>query len=228
MNAPPSTEALVRLGAFFGVFAVLAAAELAWPKRTLRIGRRRWPANLGLVAVDTLLVRILVPLPAAAVAVVAQQRGWGLLHHLNIPFAVAVVASVVALDFVIYAQHVLFHAVPLLWRLHKVHHADLDLDVSTGLRFHPVEILLSMGIKIAAVALLGTPAVAVVVFEVLLNATAMFNHSNLALPAVIDRGVRLLVVTPDMHRVHHSVHRDETDSNFGFITIILMYLISAR
>ncbi len=176
----------------------------------------RWLSNLGLIALDTLAVRLLLPLTAVALAALAQEHGWGLFHVLGLPDWLAVLLAVVALDFAIYLQHVLFHAVPLLWRLHMVHHADLDFDVTTGLRFHTMEILLSMGIKLAVVALLGAPALGVLIFEVLLNATSMFNHGNVRLPGWLDRLLRLAVVTPEMHRVHHSVHPRETNSNFGF------------
>ena len=161
-------------------------------------------------------MRLTFPVVAVGLALVAQERGWGLFNVLDVPAWVAFLVSVLALDLAIYLQHVMFHAVPALWRLHRMHHADLEFDVTTGLRFHPIEILLSMGIKLAVVAALGPPAVAVLVFEVLLNATAMFNHSNIRIPAAIDRLLRLIVVTPDMHRVHHSIHPSETNSNFGF------------
>jgi sterol desaturase/sphingolipid hydroxylase (fatty acid hydroxylase superfamily) len=176
----------------------------------------RWASNLGLALLNTLTMRFLVPLSAVAVALLARERGWGLLNNVSLPEWLAVVLAVVALDLAIYLQHVLFHAVPALWRLHKVHHADLDLDATSGVRFHTLEIVLSLGIKAAAVVLLGAPALAVVLFEVLLNATSMFNHANVRLPLWLDRVLRLIVVTPDMHRVHHSVHPHETNSNYGF------------
>jgi sterol desaturase/sphingolipid hydroxylase (fatty acid hydroxylase superfamily) len=210
-------ESAIRLGFFFGVFGLMAVWELAAPRRALRVSRAvRWTSNLGLVVLNTLLLRLLVPATALGMATAAASHGWGLLHQVQVPFWLAVLASVVILDFVIWLQHVMVHAVPLLWRLHRVHHADPDYDLTTGARFHPLEILLSMLIKLAAVALLGPPLVAVVIFEVLLNATAMFNHGNVRLPAGLDRVLRLFVVTPDMHRVHHSVEDDETNSNFGF------------
>ena len=168
------------------------------------------------MAVDTLLVRILFPTTAVGLALLAEARGFGLFNVVALPAWVAVVASVVILDLAIYLQHVLFHAVPALWRLHRMHHADLEFDVTTGLRFHPIEILLSMLIKFAVVAALGAPALAVLIFEVLLNATSMFNHGNVRIPAGLDRVLRWLVVTPDMHRVHHSILSRETNSNFGF------------
>jgi sterol desaturase/sphingolipid hydroxylase (fatty acid hydroxylase superfamily) len=172
--------------------------------------------NLGVVVIDTILVRLTYPIAAVGLALLAEQNGWGLFNLFDVSVWVAVLVSVVALDFAIYLQHVLFHAVPALWRLHRMHHADLGFDVTTGLRFHPIEILLSMGIKMGVVVALGPPAVAVLLFEVILNATAMFNHSNIRIPEGIDRVLRLVVVTPDMHRVHHSVIRSETDSNYGF------------
>jgi sterol desaturase/sphingolipid hydroxylase (fatty acid hydroxylase superfamily) len=210
-------DPIVRLAAFGGVFAVIAAWEFIGPRRKHSIGRGwRWPGNLGVVAVDALLVRILFPTSAVALALAAEARGFGLLNVVALPAWIGVVVAVVILDLTIYLQHVLFHAVPALWRLHRMHHADLEFDVSTGLRFHPIEILLSMLIKLAAVAALGAPALAVLVFEILLNATAMFNHGNVRIPAAIDGVLRWLVVTPDMHRVHHSILSRETNSNFGF------------
>jgi len=210
-------EPLIRLAAFGGVFVAMAIWEVIGPRRKQAIGRGwRWPNNLGIVAVDTLLVRILFPATAVGLALVAEARGFGLFNALSVPAWVGVAASVLLLDLAIYLQHVLLHAVPALWRLHRMHHADLEFDVSTGLRFHPIEILLSMAIKFAVIAALGTPAVAVLIFEVLLNATSMFNHGNVRVAPGIDRVLRWLVVTPDMHRVHHSILARETNSNFGF------------
>jgi sterol desaturase/sphingolipid hydroxylase (fatty acid hydroxylase superfamily) len=210
-------EPVIRLLAFAGIFAVMAAWEIAAPRRDQRIGRRtRWPSNVGVVVLDTVLVRLLFPTTAVGLALVAEAQGWGLFHALALPLWVSVPLAVLALDLAIYLQHVLFHAVPALWRLHRMHHADLEFDVTTGARFHPIEILLSMGIKLGVVAALGAPAVAVLAFEVLLNATSMFNHSNVRMPAWLDRVLRWIVVTPDMHRVHHSIAARETNSNFGF------------
>jgi sterol desaturase/sphingolipid hydroxylase (fatty acid hydroxylase superfamily) len=210
-------EEYIRLAAFGGVFVVMAAWEFVGPRRKQSIGRgRRWPSNLGVVVLDTLLVRVLFPTTAVGLALFAEARGFGLFNVVTLPGWLAVTASVVILDLAIYLQHVLFHAVPALWRLHRMHHADLEFDVTTGLRFHPIEILLSMAIKLAVVAALGAPAVSVLIFEVLLNATAMFNHSNVRIPLGIDCILRWLVVTPDMHRVHHSIVVRETNSNFGF------------
>ena len=212
-----NTELIVRVGAALCIFLALALWEVRAPRRAMLIGRgRRWPSNLGILVLDALLVRLLIPVAAVGVAVIAAQRGWGLLNITPWPAWLEALFGFLALDLAIYAQHVAFHKVPLLWRLHRMHHADLDIDVSTGVRFHPIEIILSMLIKIAVVILVGVPAVAVIAFEVVLNATSMFNHSNAAMPGWLDRIVRLLVVTPDMHRVHHSVLRHETDSNFGF------------
>jgi sterol desaturase/sphingolipid hydroxylase (fatty acid hydroxylase superfamily) len=210
-------EPAIRLGFFLGIFALLALWELVAPRRALIVSKAlRWSSNLGLVALDTLLLRLVFPLAAVGVAAFGVANGWGLLNHFQVPFWLAVPLAVVAMDFVIWLQHVMVHAVPALWRLHRVHHADLDYDLTTGARFHPIEIALSMLIKFATITVLGPPVLAVVTFEVLLNATAMFNHGNIRLPAGIDRVLRAFVVTPDMHRVHHSVEDDETNSNFGF------------
>jgi sterol desaturase/sphingolipid hydroxylase (fatty acid hydroxylase superfamily) len=212
-----AAEPQLRLGVFLGVLAIMALWELLAPRRRQDIPRViRWSNNLALVVIDTIVLRLTFPILAVGLAVIAQERGWGLFNFIDAPAWVAVLASVIILDLVIYLQHVMFHAVPALWRLHRMHHADLDFDVTTGLRFHPIEIVLSMGIKLAMVLVLGPPAVAVLIFEVLLNATAMFNHSNVRLPLVVDRVLRLVMVTPDMHRVHHSILPEETNSNFGF------------
>jgi len=210
-------EPLIRLVAFAGIFAAMALWEVLAPRRDQKLGRgTRWPSNIGIVVLDTVLVRLVFPTTAVGLALVAEGRGWGLFRALDLPAWASVPLGVAALDFAIYLQHVLFHAVPALWRLHRMHHADLDIDVTTGARFHPIEILLSMGIKLGVVAALGTPAVAVLAFEVLLNATSMFNHSNVRMPIWLDRVLRWIVVTPDMHRVHHSIVARETNSNFGF------------
>jgi len=210
-------EPAIRLASFLGIFAVMAVWELLAPRRVLSQSKRqRWFNNLGLVVFNTALLRLVFPLAAVGMATTAELNGWGLFNRLASPDWLALSASVVILDAAIYLQHVMFHAVPLFWRLHRVHHADLDFDVTTGSRFHPVEILLSMLIKFAVIVLLGPPVVAVVVFEVLLNATAMFNHSNVRLPLALDALLRRLIVTPDMHRVHHSHLDHETNSNFGF------------
>jgi sterol desaturase/sphingolipid hydroxylase (fatty acid hydroxylase superfamily) len=213
----PSLEIAIRLTAFAAVFGAMALWEIRAPRRGLQSGRiARWPSNLGVLVVDTLLVRILVPSAAVGAALFAAGRGYGLINLAGFRLSIASLLGFLALDLAIYLQHVVFHKVPLLWRLHRMHHADLDIDVTTGVRFHPFEILISLAIKVAVVIALGIPAVAVVLFEVVLNASSMFNHSNVAMPSWLDRALRLIVVTPDMHRVHHSVLRKETDSNFGF------------
>jgi sterol desaturase/sphingolipid hydroxylase (fatty acid hydroxylase superfamily) len=214
-------EPVIRLSSFLGVLAVMAAWEAARPRRGLTAPKGlRWFSNLGLVAVNTAMLRLLFPLAGVGFALYASQQGWGLGPLLGageaFPAWIWVIVCVVALDAAIWAQHVAFHRVPVLWRLHRMHHADLDIDVTTGLRFHPVEIFLSMLIKFAVIAALGAPAIAVLIFEVLLNATSMFNHSNVKIPARVDAIVRQVIVTPDMHRVHHSVDPHETHSNFGF------------
>lgn len=210
-------EPYLRFGAFAGVFAAVALWETLLPRRAQRFRRReRWPHNLGLVALNTVVVRVAAAGAAVAVALAAEAHGTGLLNAMALPYAAKFALAVVLLDLAVYLQHVLFHAVPTLWRLHRVHHADTDFDVTTGLRFHPVEILLSLAIKCGVVAAVGAPAAAVVTLEVVLNAMAMFNHANARLPARVDRALRLLLVTPDMHRIHHSIRRDEHSTNFGF------------
>ncbi|MGA8050095.1 MAG: sterol desaturase family protein [Burkholderiales bacterium] len=217
MDALLQHEPAVRLGFFFGVFAVMALWELLAPRRVPSVSKAwRWTNNLGIVFLNTALVRVVFPTTAVALALTAGANRWGVLNHVGLPAWLEIAAAIAALDFAIWLQHVMFHAVPALWRLHRMHHADLDYDVTTGARFHPIEILLSMLIKFAAILVLGPPAVAVLVFEVALNATSMFNHGNVRLPLVLDRVLRLAVVTPDMHRVHHSVEDHETNSNFGF------------
>ena len=207
-------EVQVRLVFFFGVLAVMATWEVLAPRRALRVSKLvRWGNNLALVFLNNVLLRLLFPAAALGMAAFAAEQGWGVLNYFTLPAGLAVLVSVIALDFVIYLQHIMVHAVPALWRLHRVHHADMDFDVTTGSRFHPLEIILSMLIKFAAIAVLGPPVVAVVIFEVLLNATAMFNHSNVRMPAALDRVLRWLVVTPDRHRVHHSVEDDEANSS---------------
>ena len=210
-------EGLIRLGGFVGALVAMGLWETLAPARRPTLPRlTHWANNLGLVLLNGLLLKLLLPVTALGAALFAQRHGWGLFNHFAAPPWLALVASVVIMDLVIWLQHVMVHAVPVLWRLHRVHHADPDYDVTTGVRFHPLEILLSMGIKIATVLLLGPPLLAVVAFEVLLNVMAMFNHGNVRLPARLDRVLRWLLVTPDMHRVHHSVADDEANSNFGF------------
>jgi sterol desaturase/sphingolipid hydroxylase (fatty acid hydroxylase superfamily) len=210
-------EPAIRLAIFAAVFAAVALWEVIAPRRAPTASKAlRWSGNLALVALNAALLRLAFPLGAAGVAGFVVANGWGLLNHFAVPFWLAVPLAVVAMDLAIWLQHVMFHAVPALWRLHRVHHADVDYDVTTGARFHPIEIALSMGVKVAAITVLGPPVLAVVIFEVLLSATAIFNHGNVGLPAALERWLRWFVVTPDMHRVHHSVESDETNSNFGF------------
>lgn len=210
-------EPFVRLASFLSILGIMAIAEVLAPRRRVEIPRLlRWSNNIALVVVDALVLRLLFPVLAVGVALIATNNGWGIFNLLGVPFWAAVLLSVLILDLAIYAQHVMFHHVPLLWRLHRMHHADLEIDVTTGLRFHPVEIVLSMLIKMAIVIIIGAPALSVLLFEIILNATSLFNHSNWHLPKRIDRWLRLVVVTPDMHRVHHSVIPEETNSNFGF------------
>ncbi|MEA5419627.1 sterol desaturase family protein [Spirulina sp. CCNP1310] len=210
-------EPLIRSLCFFGILAIMALWESLAPHRPLLIAKSlRWGSNLGLVLLNTLLLRAVFPLAPVGFAEIATVHNWGLFHWLDLPPGLAIPLTIIALDLVIYGQHVAFHAFPILWRLHQVHHADRDFDVTTGLRFHPCEIFLSMGIKIGAIALLGATPVAVLIFEVLLNGTAMFNHGNVSLPPWLDRPLRWVLVTPDMHRVHHSIIPEETNSNYGF------------
>lgn len=210
-------EPLIRAGSFLAVFAVMAVWEVLAPRRALTVSKvLRWGNNLALVVLNTMALRLVFPAAAVGAATLAAQNGWGLANFLELPHWLAVACAVLALDLVIWTQHRMMHAIPLLWRLHRVHHADPDYDVTTGARFHPIEILISMLIKFAAISMLGAPVLAVLIFEVVLNATSMFNHANVRLPLALDRVLRWIVVTPDMHRVHHSIESDETNSNFGF------------
>lgn len=210
-------EPAIRLSAFFGIFIVMALWELARPRRPLSVSKKlRWFSNLSIVVLNTVLARAILPMAPVAFAFVATENSWGVFNLLAWNGFVELALAVILMDFAIWLQHVMVHAIPLLWRLHRMHHADLDYDVTTGARFHPIEIILSLGIKFCVIALLGASPVAVLIFEVLLNATAMFNHSNVRLPLGLDAVLRLLVVTPDMHRVHHSVRPNEANSNFGF------------
>ena len=210
-------EVPIRLGFFFGILGLMAVWEIISPRRVLAVSKLlRWTNNLGLVVLNTVILRLLFPAAAVGLAAFATASGWGFFNYFAAPYWLAVIVSLVALDFIIYLQHVMVHAVPVLWRLHRVHHADLEFDVTTGARFHPIEIILSMLIKFATISVLGPPVLAVVIFEVILNATAMFNHGNVRIPLALDHLLRWIVVTPDMHRVHHSVEDDEANSNFGF------------
>jgi sterol desaturase/sphingolipid hydroxylase (fatty acid hydroxylase superfamily) len=210
-------ELLIRLGFFIGILAIMFFWELMAPRRPLITSKvNRWFSNLVLVLVDSIAVRLIFPTAVAGVALIAQQHGWGFFNQFELPYLLKIILSILIFDLVIYLQHVLFHVVPLFWRLHMVHHTDLDIDATTGVRFHPIEIILSMGIKIMAAFLIGPPPIAVLVFEVLLNGTSIFNHGNVRYSQKIDSILRLLVVTPEMHRVHHSTIRWESNCNLGF------------
>lgn len=210
-------EPVIRMAMMLGVLAIMATWEWVAPRRALSVSKAyRWSNNFGVIALGTLLTRLVVPAGAVGLAVFVESQGWGLLQVVNLPLWLTVLIAIVVLDFTIWAQHVMFHAIPALWRLHRMHHADLDIDVTTGLRFHPLEILLSFGIKATVIVALGVPAVAVLLFEIILSSLAMFNHSNVRMPLAVDRILRLLIVTPDFHRVHHSWYPHETNSNFGF------------
>ncbi len=212
-----SKELVIRLGFFAGIFGLMAIWEILAARRQLTTGKgRRWVGNLSLVFLDTLVVRLLFPTAALGMALMVKDLGWGVFNTVSVPYWAAVLISVVVLDLAIYLQHVMFHALPALWRLHMVHHADLDLDVTSGSRFHPIEIVLSMLIKLVVISVLGPPLLGVLIFEVVLNALAMFNHANARIPLPLDRVLRWIIVTPDMHRVHHSVERLEHNTNFGF------------
>ncbi len=210
-------EKTIRLSFFIGMLVIIGLWEILRPRRALKVSKLlRWSNNLGLVFFNNFLLRIIFPAAAVGMAAFAQQHGWGIFNYYTVHPLLAVIVTIIAMDFIIYLQHVIVHAIPVLWRLHRVHHADLDYDVTTGARFHPIEIILSMLIKFATIVVLGAPVVAVILFEVTLNAMAMFNHGNVSLPAGLDKLLRFFVVTPDMHRVHHSVEDDEANSNFGF------------
>lgn len=212
-----SHEAAIRLGFFIGILALMGFWELMAPRRPYTTSKKsRWFSNLGIVVIDTLALRLAFPVTAVYIASLNEGNGWGLLVQSGLPHWLAILIGVLLLDFIIYLQHAMFHAFPIFWRLHMMHHTDLDFDTTTGVRFHPLEIFLSMGIKIAAVFVLGIVPLAVVLFEIILNATSLFNHSNVCLSQLIDRVLRLFMVTPEMHRVHHSVIIRETNSNFGF------------
>lgn len=212
-----STETVIRLGSFLLMLISMGIVESLWPRRTLSAPKaRRWLSNLSIAFLSTFLVRLIIPVVPATIALYCQKNGWGLFNIINLPYFLAVIVNVLLLDMTIYWQHVVFHRYPLLWRIHRMHHADTDIDASTGIRFHPIEILASMGIKLAAIVLLGPPVLAVILFEILLNGCALFNHANVNIPVAVDRLLRLLVVTPDMHRVHHSTIPTEFNTNYGF------------
>jgi sterol desaturase/sphingolipid hydroxylase (fatty acid hydroxylase superfamily) len=213
----PMNPDTLRLLAFLSIFALLALAEAVWPRRPLMVKKtQRWQANIGIIIADSLVIRLLFPVVPMSLAATAQSRGWGLFNLLGVTGWLELTAGLIILDLIIYLQHRLFHRIPLLWRMHRMHHTDLDLDVSSGTRFHPLEIIISLLIKMTAVLLFGISPLTVLLFEIILNATSLFNHANLALPGPVDRWLRLVLVTPDMHRVHHSIYPKETDSNFGF------------
>ena len=217
MDILSNSETLFRLSFFLGALVILAIYELVAPRRVLERSRGvRWYSNLGISAFNSIIVNIIFPLMPVGLAVIVNERGWGIFHFYEVQSELVIVISIVILDLAIYFQHVLVHAVPVFWRFHRMHHADQDFDVTTGARFHPVEIILSMAIKMAVIILFGIPALAVLIFEVLLNATSMFNHSNIKLPIAFDKVLRFFLVTPDMHRVHHSILPSETNTNFGF------------
>jgi sterol desaturase/sphingolipid hydroxylase (fatty acid hydroxylase superfamily) len=210
-------EAIVRLSAFAGIFLLMAVLEIAIPRKKRVLPKTmRWFTNISLVVVNTLALRLIMPILAVGMADYAAGRGWGLLALVSLPTWIEIIIAFILLDMLIYAQHVAFHKVPILWRFHKVHHADRDLDVTSGARFHPVEAILSMAYKLLCVILVGPAAMAVFLFEVILNASSMFHHANIRLPEKTDKLVRRIIVTPDMHRVHHSVRVTETDSNYSF------------
>ena len=212
-----ANQAVIRLSVFAGVFTIMAIAEAMWPRKNRTQPRKqRWITNIGMVFIDSITVRIIFPVVAVGLAQFTQMVGWGLLNNIPLPFWARVLISAVLLDMAIYWQHVASHKIGLLWKVHRVHHVDRDIDVSTGNRFHPIEIVLSMLYKMVIIIILGPAALGVFLFEVLLNGSAMFNHANVKLPLAVDRVLRILFVTPDMHRIHHSEHRDETDSNYGF------------
>lgn len=210
-------EPIIRIGFLLSMVAIMALWEAFAPRRALTVGKAyRWVNNWGIVITSTLLTRVIFPAGAVGLAFFVESQGWGLLQVPDMPFWLAVLIAIVVLDFAVWTQHVMFHAIPALWRLHRMHHADLDFDLTTGLRFHPLEILLSFGIKAMVIVAIGAPALAVLFFEIILSSLALFNHSNVRIPTAIDRFLRLFIVTPDFHRVHHSWYPHETNSNFGF------------
>lgn len=210
-------EAAIRVGSFITILVIMGSAESLWPRRPLAMPKgQRWFSNISVSVLSTLLVRLVLPLAPTGLALYCAEHQWGFFNQTPLPNWLTIPASVLLLDMIIYWQHVLFHKRPMLWRIHRMHHADVDIDASTGIRFHPIEIGLSMIIKLSAILLLGPPVIAVIAFEVLLNGCALFNHANVRLPLGLDAWLRLLVVTPDMHRVHHSTNMREANMNFGF------------
>jgi sterol desaturase/sphingolipid hydroxylase (fatty acid hydroxylase superfamily) len=213
-------ETLIRLSAFAGLFVLFAVIEALVPRRKRRQSRsRRWITNWAISILDfaTLyMLSLFIPALAVGAALDAWAHGWGLMNNVQLPYGIAILLTILIFDFAIWAQHLITHKIPILWRFHRVHHTDRDIDVTTAIRFHPVEIAFSMLLKIGLVYLIGPPAVGIILFEIILNGTAMFNHANMRLPLGLDRLLRRVLVTPDMHRVHHSDIRDEHDSNYGF------------
>ena len=214
-------ESYIRLGSFLGLFALLTIWEISAPKRELLGLRRfRWISNIGLIVISSVLIRFILPTAAVGIALHVEQENLGFLNHFDLPFAFQFVLAFILMDLAIYFQHVMFHALPLFWRFHRVHHSDLDCDITTGLRFHPLEIVVSILFKFLVIASVGVPVLAVVIFEVILNAASMFTHSNIKITSSFERIVRWFIVTPDMHRIHHSIKENETNSNFGFFISI--------
>ncbi len=217
MEAIANLDTGARMTTFVSVLVLMVLLESLFPrKQRVQPRQHRWFTNLGLVFIDSVIVRLVLPVAAIGVAEFAGNKGWGLFNLLPGPAWLEIIIAIVLLDMLIYWQHVASHLIPVLWRVHQVHHLDRDIDTTTGIRFHPIEILLSMLFKMVCVLVLGPAAVAVFLFEVILNASAMFNHANLLLPKSVDRALRYIVVTPDMHRVHHSIKASETNSNYGF------------
>ena len=210
-------EASLRMGIFISILLLMMGAEALFPRKNRALGRtHRWVSNLLIVIIDSIFVRLLFPIVAVGVAALSVKNGWGLLNMMPLPDWLEILLALILLDMAIYWQHVAFHRIPFFWSFHKVHHVDRDIDVTTGLRFHPIEIVFSLAYKLAVVLVLGAPVLAVILFEIILNGCAMFNHSNVKLPLSVDRVLRRFIVTPDMHRVHHSIHMHETNSNYGF------------
>lgn len=210
-------EGMIRLGAFIGILVMLAAWEISSPKRKLlNLRRFRWFSNIGLVVISSVLVRFILPTAAIGVSLYAEKHQLGFLYFFDLPLITHFIIAFILLDLSVYFQHVMFHALPMFWRFHRVHHSDLDCDVTTGLRFHPFEIIISILFKFFVIASIGAPVIAVVIFEIVLNAASMFSHSNIKIPLRIEPLVRWFIVTPDMHRIHHSMQENETNSNFGF------------
>lgn len=211
------SEASIRIGLFIGGLILLCSLEVLFPKRKLAFSRKiRWPANFGIVILYSVLLRIILPISVVAFSGILETKGIGLFNIIDLPLWIETTAAILLLDLCIYGQHIVFHKVPLLWRFHRMHHTDLDFDVTTASRFHPIEIVLSMGIKFAVILIIGANPLAVLLFEIILNLSSMFNHSNIAIPLKLDRWLRKLIITPDMHRIHHSTLIKETNSNYGF------------